>query len=241
MSIHRKIWVMGCGFVGLVLTCVVIWMTIETWAIYKSEMIWLVSVHRVEFMIANGRLPFDGRELNIWVGREIGQGDKLPPLNFECGLFNCGNSDEKSLETMTRMRISLWENVASFGSRLEFMRISDKMDLQMMVKEFKNVSNPFDLRYEMLRKIGVWLTLSNKFNDGSVETSERQIAINILWDVAQDGKSPFCGIALYGLLRNVSLADHDRLRCIIQGLSTNVNSHVICRAAANYLLKELSL
>ena len=110
-----------------------------------------------------------------------------------------------------------------------------------MVKEFKNVSNPFDLRYEMLRRIGVWLTLSDRFNDGSLGASERQAAINILWDVAQDGKSPFCGIALYGLLRNVRQADHDRLRCIIQELSTNVDSHVTCREAANYLLKELSL
>ena len=233
---------MGCGCVGLVLTCAVIWMTVETWEIYKNEMVWLASVHRVEFMIANGRLPFDGRELNIWVGREIGLGDRLPPLNFECGLFNCGNSDEKALETMTKMRISLWENVASFSSSLEFMRISDKMNLKLMVKEFQNVSNPFDLRYGMLRKIGVWLSLSHRFNDGCVGASDRQNAINILWDVAQDGKSPFCGIALYGLLRNVGLAgDHDRLRYIIQGYSTNVNSHVISRAAANYLLKELPL
>ena len=190
-------------------------------------------------MVINERLPFDGRELNIWFGREIGQGDRLPPQNFEGGLFSVGNSDEKLLKDMTRIRVNLLKNASSFNARLELMRIAGKMDLQTMLKQFKDVSSPFGLRYEAIRKMGIWLTLAGQFNEGG-STSERRGAIDVLWEIAQDGESPFCGIALYGLLRNVHKAESDKVRCIIRELSLNTNAHIVCRVQANYLLKESS-
>ena len=238
MNTRRKIWALGCGCVGMILTGAVIWTAIEIWAIYKSEMIWLVSVHRVKFMMANGRLPFDGREMNIWFGRGIGNGDRLPPVDFEGGIFNCGNRDQKSLDNMTRLRVSMVESAVSFSSRLELMGIDGKCRLQALIAGFKSERNPFDVRYDMLRQIGVYLVLSSNDDGGDVEAGERQAALNLLWDVGKDETSPFCGIALYGLARNVDASERKEFQGLLNKIAKSDMSRSICRAAALYLLTE---
>ena len=234
----RSRWRLGCGVAFATLILAVAWMAFEAWGVYRGEMVWLVAVHRARFIAANGRAPFDGREMNIWFGRQIGNGDRLPPMYFEGGLFNCGNRDARSLEDMTRFRVSLMESAASLGSRLDLMGISGKSGLKALVEGFKDGRNPFAVRYDMLRDIVVYLILAGKDGGDGVSAEERRAALDALRDAAKDEASPFCGIALYGLARNAAGEEREKLRDRLRQIANSPNACPIGKAAADYLLRE---
>ena len=193
---ERCRWIFGCS-VGFATIAAIIWIAIESWSVYRGDMVWMAAVHRARFIVANGREPFDGREMNIWFGRQIGNGDRLPPVEFEEGLFNCGNLGLKSVKSMTKFHVSLLESAASFDSRLDLMGIGGRCGLQALVKGVRDGRTPFAVRYDMLRNIGVYLTLVGKDGGGGVSAEEKRMALDALWDAAKDEASPFCGIALY--------------------------------------------
>ena len=232
---------LGCSVLTIIITGVMIWGGVQIWGVYRGEMVWLVALHRARFIAVNGRPPFDGRELNIWYGRRIGNGDRLPPLDFEGGLFNCGNRDVKALDAMTRRRLQMVDDAPSLDSRLCVMGLNDKIELQEMVDMVKNRSTQFDLRYEILRNIGMLLSLDRKYGDGHISDSERITALELLWKVAEDEASPFRGIAWYGLIRNVDRKGMEKLRQILHIASTKGKVNPVNLMVANYLQREFGL
>ena len=227
-----------CSVVAIIITSVMIWGVVLMWGGYRGEMVWLVALHHARFIAVNGRPPFDGRELNIWSGRQIGNGDRLPPMDFEGGLFNCGNRDAKALDDMTRRRLQMVDDAPSLDSRLGVLGLTGKIELQKMADVVKNRSTQFDLRYEMLRNIGILLSLDRKYGDGYISDSERMTALELLWKVAEDEASPFCGIAWYGLIRNVDRKGMEKLRQVLHVVSTKGKVNAVNLMVANYLQRE---